>query len=167
MTTDTLTNILGNHAEAISAAPNRRAVFAAAETAAQKLIGHRLFTIMRFNAERMVVERIHSSNPEAYPVGGQKPKRESAWRRHVLEEGKVFIGHNSDDIRWVFDDSELILSLGLQAVLNVPVKCAGRVVGTMNLLDRTAHYTVQDAETATAIAGQMVNAVDMSLPVSD
>ena len=167
MTTDTLADILGNHAEAISAAPNRRAVFTAAETAAQRLIGHRLFTIMRFDAERMVVERIHSSNPEAYPVGGQKPKRESAWRHHVLEEGKVFIGHNSDDIRWVFDDSELILSLGLQAVLNVPVKCAGRVVGTMNLLDRTAHYTVQDAETATAIAGQMVNAVDMSLPASD
>lgn len=163
MTSDTSTEILDTFAEAISTAPNQRSVFAAAEAAAQTLIGHRLFTIMRFDAERMLVERIHSSNPEAYPIGGQKPKRESAWRRHVLEQGKVFIGHNSDDIRWVFDDSELILSLGLHAVLNVPVKSAGRVVGTMNLLDRTAHYSIHDAETASVMAGKMANAIDMGL----
>lgn len=167
MTAGNIADVLDKYTETVSATSNRHAVFVAAETVAQTLIGHRLFTIMRFDADRMVVERVHSSNPDAYPIGGRKPKRDSEWRKHVLEEGKVFIGHNSDDIRWVFDDSELILSLGLHAVLNVPIKSAGRIVGTMNLLDQTAHYTVQGAEIGAIIARQLANAIEVNSPASD
>ncbi|WP_179953945.1 GAF domain-containing protein [Denitrobaculum tricleocarpae] len=167
MTADKTAHVLDNFAETLSNAPDLHGVFTAAEAVAQTLIGHRLFTIMRFDAARMVVERVHSSNPEAYPIGGRKPKRDSEWRRHVLEEGKVFIGHNSDDIRWVFDDSELILGLGLHAVLNVPIKSAGRIVGTMNLLDRTAHYRARDAEIGAVIAAQLADVLDVSASASD
>ncbi len=167
MTAGKTAGILDKFAETVSAAPNPRSVFTAAEAVAQTLIGHRLFTLMRFDAGRMVVERVYSSNPAAYPIGGRKPKRDSEWRRHVLEEGKVFIGHNSDDIRWVFDDSELILGLGLHAVLNVPIKSAEGIVGTMNLLDRTAHYTAQDAEIGAVIASELANVIDLSASASD
>lgn len=167
MTAGNVADVLDKYVETVSAASDRHAVFVAAETVAQTLIGHRLFTIMRFDAERMLVERIYSSNPEAYPIGGRKPKRDSEWRKHVLEEGKVFIGHNADDIRWVFEDSELILSLGLHAVLNVPIKSAGQVIGTMNLLDRTAHYTAQDAEFGAVIVRHLANTIDVNLSASD
>ncbi len=167
MTANNTSDVLNAFGQSVSSASNLRDVFGAAETAAQTSIGHRLFTVMRFDATRMMVERLYSSNPEVYPIGGRKPKGDSEWRRHVLEEGKVFIGHNSDDIRWVFDDSELILNLGLHAVLNVPIKSSGRIVGTMNLLDRTAHYTAQDAETGTEIAHQLAHVIDSISSASD
>lgn len=151
--------VLNEYAQTVSAASDRQAVFLAAQEVAQTLIGHSLFTIMRFDAERMAVQRIHSSNTEAYPVGGCKPKRATEWARHVLQEGKVFIGHNSDDIRRAFDDSDLILSLGLNAVLNVPIRSAGGVVGTMNLLDRTAHYTAESAQLGAAITRHLAAAI--------
>ncbi len=160
MPTGNTAEILKRYAETVSAAPNRHAAFVAAQEVAQTLIGHSLFTIMRFDAGRMAVQRIHSSNAEAYPVGGCKPKRATQWARQVLQEGKVFIGHDSDDIRRAFDDSDLILSLGLNAVLNVPVRSAGAVVGTMNLLDRTAHYTHESAELGAAIARHLAAAID-------
>lgn len=166
MTPENAADVLNSYAETVSAALNEHTIFFAAETAAQSLIGHRLFTVMRFDAAHMVVERVYSSNPEAYPIGGRKPKRDSEWRRRVLEKGEVFIGHDSDDIRWVFDDSALILSLGLTAVLNVPIKSEGRVVGTMNMLDQTAHYKVQDAEIGAVIADALANVVDARSPAS-
>lgn len=166
MTPEDTAEALDSYVKTVSAAPNQHSIFVAAETAAQSLIGHRLFTIMRFDAAHMVVERVYSSNPEAYPIGGRKPKRDSEWRRRVLEQGEVFIGHDSDDIRWVFDDSALILSLGLTAVLNIPIKSEGRVVGTMNMLDQSAHYKAQDAEIGAVIAGQLASVIDVRSPAS-
>lgn len=83
----------------------QREVFIATETITQTLVGHSLFTIRRFEPDQLMVQRIYSNNLSVYPVGGQKPKRDTDWGRHVLEQGNVYIGHNDDDIRWAFDDS--------------------------------------------------------------
>ncbi len=110
------------------------------EKAAQELVGHRLFTVMRFDPVGMEVQRLYSSDPASYPPGGKKQKRDTAWGRHVLEQGKPYIGASADDIRWAFDDHELILGLGLQSVLNIPLKRGGQVVGTVNLLHEPAYF---------------------------
>lgn len=126
-------------------------IYKAADTLAQNIIGHRLFTVMQFDPTQMEVARIYSSDPDSYPIGGRKKKRDTPWGRHVLEEGRTYIGHNQDDIRWAFDDSTLILNLGLISVLNIPIKRHGTVIGTMNLLDSTDHYDDDSAKVGTAI----------------
>ena len=142
-------------------------VFATAEAITQELIGHSLFTVMRFDADVMAVQRIYSSNPDAYPIGGRKPKRDTEWGRHVLEQGKVFIGTNDDDIRWAFDDSDVIIGLDLHAVLNVPVRSSTGVIGTMNLLDRTERYGIETANLGIRIADHLVDAINTSLSDDD
>lgn len=144
---------------AVSAeAANREAVFAAADKAAQAAIGHRLFTVMAFDAEAMTVQRLYSSNPQAYPLGGRKKKRDTEWGRQVLERGKAYIGRSVDDIRASFDDHETILGLGLGAVLNMPVHICGRVVGTVNLLHVPGYYDTDDLDTARVLAGLIADA---------
>lgn len=127
-------------------------VFAAAEKAAQAAIGHRLFTIMAFHADSVEVERLYSSNEGAYPPGGRKQKRDTAWGRQVLDQGEPFIGRSAEDIRAHFNDHELIIGLGLEAVLNMPIRHGGRTLGTVNLLHRADYYTEDHLAPAAEIA---------------
>lgn len=138
---------------------DRNAVFARLEREAQERIGHRLFTIMAFHPDSMEVERLYSSDPVAYPPGGRKRKRDTAWGRKVLERGEPFIGRTADDIRANFNDHELILSLGLESVLNIPIFSGGRVVGTMNLLHGPDYYGRSHLEAGGVLARQLSSAL--------
>ena len=140
----------------VADAASDEAIFAAVATAANDLIGHRLFTIMAFDASAVQVQRVYSSNPDAYPTGGRKDKRETAWGRQVLDDGRPFIGRTADDIRAHFDDHTVILGLGLESVLNVPVRLRGQTIGTMNLLHKASHYDTADLDLAFPLAGQLV-----------
>jgi hypothetical protein len=102
---------------------------------------------MRFDPERAEVERVHSSEPAVYPVGGRKTKAQTAWADHVLRDMKVFRATTPDGIRAAFDDHATIAGLGLGSILNIPLVLAGRCVGTMNLLHEAGWYTPQDEPT--------------------
>jgi hypothetical protein len=132
------------------------AVFAAADGAAQDIIGHRLFTVMAYHPGSIQVERLYSSNPSAYPVGGRKDKKDTAWGRRVLDAGEPFLGTGPDDIRAHFDDYERILGLGLGSILNMPVVHGGRVLGTMNLTHEAGHYGEAHLAPARLLAALLV-----------
>ena len=119
-------------------------VFAAGAETAADLIGHRLFTVMTFDAPSMQVQRIYSSNVPAYPPGVSKNKRDTAWGRQVLHQGLPYIGHNATDIKENFSDYEIILDLGLASILNIPVRHNGVTLGTMNLLNTEGFYAPAD-----------------------
>jgi len=131
---------LARLALALAQAPRAEDAFACVAAAAHASIGHRLFTVMRFDAAAMTVERLYSSNPGAYPPGGRKAKRDTWWGRHVLEQGQPYIGRSAGDIRAHFGDHELIAGLGLASILTLPVRVCGRTLGTMNLLHVAGHY---------------------------
>lgn len=80
------------------------------------------------------VERVHTSNQDAYPLSGRKPRRDTPWSRQVLVRGEPYFANDAAGIRFAFEDAEKILGLGLGAVMNVPVKDGERVLGTLNFL---------------------------------
>lgn len=131
----------------------------AVETLSREVIGHRLFTVMRFDPERLEVERVHSSQPSAYPVGGRKTKKDTPWADHVLRERKIFRANDAAGIRAAFDDHETILGLGLGSVLNIPLVFADRAVGTMNLLHETGWYTAEDERTGVVLGAFLLPVV--------
>ena len=150
--------------KAVATAPDAGAAFQIAEQTAAQLIGHQLFTIMAFHAETMEVERCYSNNPNKYPTGGRKQKRDTAWGRHVLEQGKHYIGYNADDIRHSFDDHAVIHELGLESVLNMPIKEDGRPVGTMNLLEKAGYYHEEQVDIAREIANTLASVLRNRTP---
>jgi len=143
--------LLSSFALAVATASDREAACRAAEHASSELIGHRLFTVMAFESERMKAERCNTSDPDNNPARGRKKKRDTEWGQHVLLDGKTYIGDNDEDIRRNFDDNEIIKGLGLCSVINIPIKRLGTTIGTMNLLDTTAHYNDTDARTGAII----------------
>jgi GAF domain-containing protein len=136
----------------VAEAETPQASFDAVAAGANHLIGHRLMTILMLDPTTLEVHRLYSTNPQAYPAGGSKPMRATPWGLRVLEEGRHFIGYNADDIRANFADHELIIGLGLESILNVPVRLHGRVLGTMNLLHEADFYQDEHRTTADLLA---------------
>ena len=118
----------------LAAAGTPSALFAAIAAVAAEVLGCALFTAMRFDAAAGEVERLYSTNLEAYPIGGRKTKRDTPWATQVLTELRVFVGAGDGAIRGAFDDHAKILGLGLHSIINVPVVVADSCVGTVNFL---------------------------------
>ena len=130
-------------------------------------IGHRLFTVMRFDSDRSEVQRVHTSLPAVYPAGGRKKKKDTAWADHVLTDLQVFRGSTPADIVSAFDDHQTILGLGLGSVLNIPVVFNGRCVGTMNLLHQAGWYGPEDEPVGLLLGAFLIPVLFNTAPETD
>ena len=131
-------------------------LYAAVDALVQEVIGHRLFTLMRVHEASAEVERVYSSNTSAYPVGGRKQKRGTRWSSAVLDRGEVFVARTPDEVRDAFSDYALIASLGIGSIMNIPLACGGRRLGTMNLSHEAGWFTDRDAAAGLLIAPFLV-----------
>jgi hypothetical protein len=87
------------------------------------------------DSEIVQLQRVWTSDPAAYPVGGRKRKAMTPWTRQLLRRGEVYVGEGEAALREVFDDHARIAALGLRAVVNVPLlDSRGRCRATFNLL---------------------------------
>ena len=99
------------------------------------------FTMMTFDQEHGVAQRIFTDDAVAYPVGGEKPILENIWTETVLVRHQTFVGNSIEDLAAVFPDWEKIQSLGLESCLNLPVIVGNKVIGTLNCLNVAGHFT--------------------------
>lgn len=143
-------------AETTAGDPHPDAVFRAVEALTRRVIGVKLFTVMRAHTDKAEVERVYSSNPEAYPVTGRKPKGGTEWGAKVLDRGETFLAATADEVQRVFADWELIFSLGIGAILNVPIRFRGRSLGTLNLCNEANYFRDEDFATGKTLAGLLV-----------
>ncbi len=127
--------------------------FTAIGDEAQRRFGWQLFTAMRFLPSGEV-ERVYTSNPDAYPLAGRKPRRDTPWSRQVLVRGEPYYANDAAGIRFAFEDAEKILGLGLGAVMNVPVKDGERVLGTLNFLREAGGYRPEQVSAAMALTSK-------------
>jgi GAF domain-containing protein len=137
-------------------APEPGAVFRAVAALAQKAIGYRLFTVMRLHARAQEVERVYSSLPDAYPVSGRKPKEGTPWGAQVLDRGEIFVANTPEEVERAFADHALIASLGIGAIMNVPIRWCGRSLGTVNLCHKAGWFTDADRVPGRLLAGFLV-----------
>ena len=124
--------IIEQCAAALSSADQPQATLAVIHHLGMTLPGHCLFSVNAFRAETMEVERIYSSNVQAYPVGGRKQKKATAWGQQVLLDRQLFVGEGDAAIRTAFNDHELMFSLGVHSIINVPVVWRDTCLGVLN-----------------------------------
>lgn len=105
-------------------------------------LGTKLFTVTVHDPEAHLFRRAYTSHPIDYPTSGTKPMVEDDWSRRVIGEGKSFVANTTAGFAPFFPDYELINALGCHSAMNIPVKRRDRqVVGTVNLLAETNHFT--------------------------
>jgi GAF domain-containing protein len=136
---------------ATGAAKSPAALFAAIAEVARRRVDAGLVTAMRHDEAASTVERIYSSNEQAYPVGGRKQKRDTGWSRKVLAEHQVLVSAGDDGIRDSFEDHAIIFGLGLHSCVNVPLVSQGQCVGTLNVLRAQADWNEDEVALARAL----------------
>lgn len=126
-------------AAALAAADQPQSTLAMIDRLGMTLPGHCLFSVNAFRAQTMEVERLYSSNLQAYPVGGRKQKKATAWGQQVLLDRQMFVGEGDAAIRSAFDDHQLMHSLGVHSIINVPVVWRDTCLGVLNFACPMTH----------------------------
>ena len=119
-------------AAAQAAVDPRGTVFSTIQRIAVARMDVSMFSASICFLETMELERIHSSRPDVYPVGGRKSKRQTSWARQVMEERRIFVGEGPLEMAAAFDDQERMASLGIRSIVNVPVVVRDRCLGVLN-----------------------------------
>ena len=134
-------------------------IFNSLDNILNDFIGHKLFTILKFDKINSKLERIYTSNPKDYPLQGKKDVIRNFWQVQVLEKGNVYIGYNSQDIKNSFSDFDLIEKLGCSSVLIIPVKSGDNIKGSVNLLHEESWYLDYDVKIAQSLVSVISEAL--------
>ncbi|WP_159917339.1 GAF domain-containing protein [Pantoea sp. 18069] len=134
-------------------APDFAAALQIIERVRQDLLGDGLLTVNHVQwpahgdtAEAIDLQRIWSSRPAEYPLAGRKRKGLTPWTRQLLLSSEIFIGEGQAALQQVFDDHRLILSMGLQSVMNVPLVRADGCFATFNVLGTRAQWSALERQ---------------------
>lgn len=151
---------------AISVAKTSEAAWKALDELASSVVGHKLFTVSVTDIPAALVRRVYSNQPAAYPTSGTKPLRGNTgdWFEQVFTRRQIFSANTIEHIAKVFPDHEMIASLGLGSVINLPIVLGDDLAATVNLLDVGGHYTpsrVAEAEAALAIPARLCAALSL------
>ena len=139
-----------------SAQADRQVIYKAVEAITAETCGFVFLTTLKYNEAEQVVERLHSSDAEAYPVGGRKPLSKITASHQAMDSGEVFLAGTRAAVKEAFFDHELIFSLGSTAIMNAPIRHAGRRLGTLNLCGEEGMYGPAEVRTAQILAGLLI-----------
>lgn len=119
------------------------------ERVRQSMLGDGLLTVNKVcasaaSADEFELQRLWSSNVQAYPVAGLKRKTLTPWSRQLLLRHEVFVGQGAGILAAVFDDHARIAALGLRGVVNVPLLMEGHCAATFNVLGCLAQWLPRD-----------------------
>ncbi|OWT71441.1 MULTISPECIES: GAF domain-containing protein [unclassified Achromobacter] len=128
------------------------ALLQALDHIAQREMGHRLFTALRYDLAEGLAHRLYSSAPAVYAASGSKQIGDAPALREMVATGKPRLAPDAAAVRRDFLDAEAIFSLGCASVLNIPVHAYGRLLGQINLLHDADHYRPADIEHGTYLA---------------
>ena len=143
----------------IQSKENSKVIFSLLKKAFLEVIGHKLFTILKFDENSFTLERIFTNKPFDYPLFGIKNLQKSFWQRSVLKEGKIYIGYNSKDIKNSFPDYDIILKLGCESVMNIPIVQNEIIKGSVNILHKKNWYSkrhIQSAKLLTSFINNLI-----------
>jgi GAF domain-containing protein len=143
---------------------DRHKIYKAVEKIAAETCGWVLLTTLYYDEPRGVVARLHSSDERAYPVGGTKPLDKLTENHAIMERGDVALAATKADVKRMFFDHELIFSLGITAILNAPIRHAGRRLGTLNFCGLEGTYGSTEIQVAKILAGLLVPSLLQEVP---
>jgi hypothetical protein len=132
---------------------DRQVVYKAVEAVASETCGFVLLTTLKYNEAEACVERLHSSNEAAYPIGGRKPLNRITASHSAMDHGEVFHAADRAAVQQAFFDHELIFSLGVTAILNAPIRFGARRLGTLNFCGEEGMYSFERIRSARILAG--------------
>jgi GAF domain-containing protein len=136
-----------------------RETYKAVERLAKETCDWQLLTILKYVEKDGVVMRLSSSDEAAYPIGGTKPLDKLTENQRIMDRGDIALAATREDVKRLFFDYELIFSLGITAIMNVPVRHAGRRLGTLNFCGKEGMYGEREKQIGRVLSGLLAPAI--------
>jgi GAF domain-containing protein len=146
------------------ASPDSQTVYKAVEKLAGETIGWVMLTTLKYDEAAGVVVRLHSSNEKDYPLGGTKPISKITASRAKMDAGEPFLAPDLPAVKEAFFDHELIASLGISAILNAPIRHAGRRLGSLNFCGVEGMFGPDEIRNAQILAGLLIPSLLREFP---
>jgi GAF domain-containing protein len=143
----------------LNAGSDTEQVYAKVAALVAETVGFKLLTLLRFVEETQEVERLYSSDPKAYPVGGRKQLKTINKDHSLAANGEIFLAANEAEVKHTFPDHDLIFSLGAGAVLNAPIRFQGKRLGTLNCCGVANSYGPREIDNAKILANLLTTSV--------
>jgi len=144
--------LLLNEACAAARRCEAESVCHAVDRALGELVGHKLFAVYYIAPDAHEIVTMYSSSPSVLPAGRPHPAGTQSWNDLVITRGQPFIGCDTDDLRWAYDDAGQFTGLGCGSVLNVPVVVKGETVGLVSLMHEAGWYRDEHVQLAMPFA---------------
>lgn len=144
---------------ALAAEKPERETYKAVERLAKETCGWRLLTILKYDEKLGAVVRVSSSDEKSYAVGGSKPLDKISENQRIMDGGNVALAATKAEVKRLFFDHELIFSLGITAIMNVPIRHAGRRLGTLNFCGEEGMYGEREKQIGRVLAGLLAPAL--------
>ncbi|KAF4972258.1 hypothetical protein FSARC_1155 [Fusarium sarcochroum] len=134
-------------------------IWCAVDKAVSAIFPYQLFTISVYDQASGTTCRLYTTRHDVQPLGARKQVTESTWSKHVLQDGKQFLGSSIEELK-CFSEWEFLQGIGCESVLNTPIRSneTGSVVGTLNILGKAHAYDNAPVELAVVLA-QLVSGV--------
>ncbi len=143
-----ITALLGLQAESAAAT----AVFDAVGRVARDTVGPcRMLTVLAYREVEAQVERVYSSDP-AYPIGGRKALALFPVNHAAMARGDIFLAGTRAEVEAAFADHAALFAMGVTAILNSPIRHAGRRLGTLNLCGEDGQFGPREIANARLLA---------------
>lgn len=161
-------DLFANLLDMMAEAPSAEAALQQIDVCRRLLAGPGVFSVQlnvtTCNDARneILLQRFYSSNREQYPEQGRKRKTLTPWTETLFARGEVFVGEGSAALAQTFDDFEQMRSLGLNAVVNVPLMHGPLCYATFNVFgtcDRWQTHQVDAIRLLAAAASRWVRPV--------
>lgn len=136
-----------------------RQILIAVEALSKTVLGYKGATMFRYVPATDEVERIHSSNLVAYPVGGRKQVAAYPVNQAVLARGEIYVAADREAVKLTYKDYDKIFGLGVTSIMNCPVRFAGRNIGALNVFGEAGQFDEAAKLKARVLAGLMVPAI--------
>lgn len=98
------------------------------------LTGCDAFTLLLYDLGEAVARRVFSSRPKEFPAEGTKALAGAVWAEQLLTQMTPLVSDDPEALKRNFDDHELIIGLGIKAIINFPILRQGKCIGGVNCL---------------------------------
>ncbi|WP_435171181.1 GAF domain-containing protein [Falsirhodobacter sp. 1013] len=132
------------HARLDACGSDAQALLTTFEDICAERFGVMLFTVLQWDPSRDEIQRVHSNDPDHYPMGVWKPMGPTPWGAELLKAGRAVLCHDEAELRWAFPDADLLVRLDCVANLSAPVCQNGRVLGVASISNVSGHYMSND-----------------------
>ena len=98
-------------------------------------------------------------------MGGRKLLSDFTTNHGAMRQGEIFLAATKADVRKAYADHESLFALGVTAILNVPIRHAGRRLATMNLCGEEGMYGAAEVVRGRVLAGLLAPWLLQGMPL--